>query len=152
MKAGRVWWGTEVPLKFLLRSKSHLSFLVQLWVSKVSEKKPTVWHNRTGFFFLYPRYIFRCLQRGGGWVLLFMYFLVYRGASHTYTHTYALDIVGRRSLAFNQGGFNWFKPPRDQQSGLPKCCGAREYLYHCKGAKVCPQLPRIGWNVHFQVI
>lgn len=59
---------------------------------------------------------------GGGQVLLFMSFLVYRGASHTDTHSYQCTYTqaegGHCPLI---RGFNWFKPPCDQQSSLPKC-------------------------------
>lgn len=64
---------------------------------------------------------------GGGFqVLLFMSFLVYRGASHRHTHKYRCTNTQAAggNTPFNRG-FNWFKSPCDQQSSLPKCPWAR---------------------------
>lgn len=92
------------------------------------ERKPRVWQN---WIFFVQSQLYLQMFTMGGQVLLFMSFLVYRGASHrhTYTHvhkcTYTQAAGGDTPLI---RGFNWFKPPRDQQSSLPKCPWARRCI------------------------
>lgn len=132
--------GQQFLWSWFPRSKSHLcsatmshrSTRYYLWVSisKVSEKRESQEFKLDfSFSFCFLSQIYLQMFTMGEQVLLFMSFLVYRGASHTDTHscTYTQAAEGHSPLI---RGFDWFKPTCDQQSSLPKCPWARHYLYH----------------------
>lgn len=128
---------------WLPRSKSHcahsrwatdhpviLTWGVNLWSVRKKEKAKSLnWIFLFLFFFLNPRYIFRCLQWGEMGSVVYVFPCLQRCFSHRHTHTHALTQAAGGHCPLIRG-FDWFKPPCDQQSSLPKCPWARHYLYH----------------------